>query len=226
MSKSVTSVTPTTIERSEGAEVDFSEGDGLLPAIVQHADTGAVLMLGYMNREALQATLERRRVVFFSRSKGRLWEKGEASGNTLTLVGVHRDCDGDALLVLARSVGPTCHQGTRSCFGDDHFTERDGLSILTDLERVIAQRMLTRPKGSYTTSLFAGGVHRIAQKVGEEGVEVALAAAVGSRREVIAEVSDLVYHLVVLLRARGLTLNHIARELRVRHASRAEKANE
>lgn len=203
------------VEEMDG--LDFAKNDGLLPAIVQHADRGSVLMLGYMNREALEASLTRRRVVFFSRSKDRLWEKGESSGNTLTLVEVRADCDRDALLVLARSDGPTCHQGTLSCFGDDLFNEPEPLSILSDLERVIAQRMLFRPEGSYTTSLFESGIKRIAQKVGEEGLEVALAAIGGREREVISEFADLIFHLLVLLRARGLSLDDVVRELRSRH---------
>jgi phosphoribosyl-ATP pyrophosphohydrolase/phosphoribosyl-AMP cyclohydrolase len=197
--------------------LDFDKSGGLLPAIVQDANTGAVLMLGYMNREALEETLSRRRVVFFSRSKGRLWEKGEASGNALAVAKVRADCDGDTLLILARPQGPTCHRGTATCFGDDRFTAVDSLSIFRDLEHVIAQRMLLRPQGSYTTSLFESGIKRIAQKVGEEGLEVALAAVGGSEREVIAEYADLVFHLLVLLRARGLELDEVVRELRARH---------
>lgn len=197
--------------------LDFAKSDGLLPAIVQHADRGSVLMLGYMSREALEASLTRRRVVFFSRSKDRLWEKGESSGNTLALIEVRADCDRDALLVLARPQGPTCHLGTPTCFGDDPSSEPESLSILSDLERVIAQRMLLRPEGSYTASLFDSGIKRIAQKVGEEGLEVALAAVGGREREVIDEFADLIFHLLVLLRARGLSLADVVRELRARH---------
>jgi phosphoribosyl-ATP pyrophosphohydrolase/phosphoribosyl-AMP cyclohydrolase len=201
--------------------LDFSKGDGLLPAIVQHAATGSVLMLGYMNREALEASLTLRRAVFFSRSTGRLWEKGESSGHTLTLTQVRADCDRDTLLILARPHGPTCHMGTLTCFGNDLFSDPEPLSILSTLERVIAQRMLHRPEGSYTASLFNSGIRRIAQKVGEEGLEVALAAVGGRERELIDEFADLIFHLLVLLRARGLSLEHVVRELRSRHVTPA-----
>lgn len=205
------------IELANVATLDFAKGHGLLPAIVQDADTRAVLMLGYMNREALETTLASRRLVFFSRSRDRLWEKGEVSGNTLNLAEIRADCDGDALLVLARPIGPTCHNGSSSCFGDDPLTGRDALGILSDLEHVIAQRMQLRPKGSYTTSLFESGISRIAQKVGEEGLEVALAAVGGTQSELISELADLIYHMLVLLRARGLSLEQVVRELRARH---------
>ena len=208
---------PASIGLKDLDTLDFAKGGGLLPAIVQHADTGAVLMLGYMNRSALEASLTRRRVVFFSRSKDRLWEKGESSGNTLTLSQVRADCDRDTLLVLARPHGPTCHLGQLTCFGSDLFAETESLRIVRDLEHVIAQRMLLRPQGSYTTSLFESGIKRIAQKVGEEGLEVALAAVGGGEREVIREFADLIFHLLVLLKARGLSLEHVVRELRARH---------
>jgi phosphoribosyl-AMP cyclohydrolase / phosphoribosyl-ATP pyrophosphohydrolase len=195
----------------------FEKGGGLIPAIVQHADTGMVLMLGYMNREALEESLKRQRVVFFSRSKGRLWEKGETSGQTLNLKAIHADCDGDSLLVLAHPQGPTCHRGTSSCFDDDLIREREALSILSDLEQLIGLRMLQRPARSYTTSLFESGIRRIAQKVGEESLEVALAAVGGAEREVIRECADLIYHLLVLLKARGLSLDQVLSELRARH---------
>jgi phosphoribosyl-ATP pyrophosphohydrolase/phosphoribosyl-AMP cyclohydrolase len=206
--------------------LDFAKGDGLLPVVVQDIDTGRVLMLGYMNREALEATLARRRVVFFSRSKGRLWEKGETSGNSLTLVELCADCDGDALLVLTRPQGPTCHRGARSCFGAELLNYGDPLDILHDLEQVIAERMLKRPTGSYTTSLFESGLRRIAQKIGEESIEVALAAVGGSELEVIAESSDLVYHLLVLLRARDLSLDQVMCELRRRHVAGRGRSHE
>jgi phosphoribosyl-AMP cyclohydrolase / phosphoribosyl-ATP pyrophosphohydrolase len=205
--------------REDLDRLDFLKGGGLLPAIVQHADTGTVLMLGYMNRDAVDRTLTLRRAVFFSRSKQRLWEKGESSGNTLTVTEIRTDCDLDALLVLARPQGPTCHQGTLSCFGDaPAITIDPSLSILSDLEQVIAQRMLLRPEGSYTTSLFQSGIRRIAQKVGEEGLETALAAAGGSDYSVVEEMSDLIYHLLVMLCARGLSLERVLAELRARCA--------
>lgn len=198
--------------------LDFEKAGGLLPAIVQHADNGAVLMVGYMSREALRATLTRRRVVFFSRSRQRLWEKGETSGNTLDLAGVRTDCDRDALLVTAIPAGPVCHLGTPTCFGDGTATAAGRLAFLGALEGVIAQRMSDRPEGSYTARLHAEGPKRIAQKVGEEGLEVALAAVAETDDKLIAESADLLYHLLLLLKSRGLRLEHIVAELESRHA--------
>jgi phosphoribosyl-ATP pyrophosphohydrolase/phosphoribosyl-AMP cyclohydrolase len=177
-------------------------------------------MLGYMNREALEATLTRGRVVFFSRSKGRLWEKGEVSGHSLELECIYADCDRDALLVTARPSGAVCHLGTNSCFGDPELLVAEPSSILGKLESTIRERRELMPKGSYTARLLAGGVKSVAQKVGEEGVEVALAAAAGTDTEVVAEVSDLLYHVLVLLQARGLCLQHVLAELLARHAAR------
>jgi len=195
-------------------EVAFGAADGLLPAIVQHADTGAVLMLAWMNRDALRATLTGRRVVFFSRSRAQLWEKGATSGNTLDLAAVHADCDRDALLVLARPRGPVCHLGTKTCFGDEPSP------FLAKLENVIADRVGADPAGSYTARLLAGGPHRSAQKVGEEAVEVAIAATAGNDAEVVAESADLLFHLIVLLRSRGLSLTQVIAELEARHQQR------
>lgn len=195
--------------------LDFAKGGGLLPAIVQDVATGAVLMLGYMNREALEATLAKRHVVFFSRSKGRLWEKGETSGHTLEVRDIHADCDRDALLITARPRGPTCHLGTVSCFGDREAAA--SLSFLDELERVIGERMQQRPEGSYTAKLLDGGKTRIAQKIGEEGLEVALASVVEGDTDVVAEVADLLYHVMVMLKARGLGLQQVVEELRSRH---------
>jgi phosphoribosyl-ATP pyrophosphohydrolase/phosphoribosyl-AMP cyclohydrolase len=205
--------------------LDFDKGGGLIPAVVQDTDSSAVLMLGYMNRAALEASLARGRVVFFSRSKARLWEKGETSGHALEIVSVRVDCDRDALLVTARPLGPTCHLGTGSCFGDAVTAPAEGtpqLKFLNDLEAIISQRMSVRPHDSYTARLVAGGIKRIAQKVGEEGLEVALAATSGSDEELTAEGADLLYHLLVLLKARGLALEQIVDALRVRHAGRAD----
>jgi phosphoribosyl-ATP pyrophosphohydrolase/phosphoribosyl-AMP cyclohydrolase len=199
--------------------VNFSRDAGLVPAVVQDASTGAVLMLGYMNREALAATFERGRVVFFSRSRQRLWEKGESSGNSLTLEQIHLDCDADTLLVTVHPAGPVCHAGTATCFGDDPLTQGESLAFLGDLERVIDERIATRPEGSYSAQLLAEGPRRLAQKVGEEGLEVALAAAGGGDQEVIGEVSDLLYHVLLMLRSRGLTLAQVVTELRARHAA-------
>ncbi len=180
---------------------------GLLPAIVQDADSRRVLMLGYMSREALAKTLELQQVTFFSRSKQRLWTKGESSGHVLTLVSLEVDCDNDTLLVQARPQGPTCHLGTASCFpsapGD----------VLGDLDALIRRREADRPEGSYTTKLFESGIKRIAQKVGEEGLETALAAVVESDDDLLGEASDLLYHLIVLLRARGLNLDDVKQVL-------------
>ncbi|TCT25950.1 bifunctional phosphoribosyl-AMP cyclohydrolase/phosphoribosyl-ATP diphosphatase HisIE [Thermomonas haemolytica] len=183
---------------------------GLLPAIVQDADTLRVLMLGYVDRAALQATLASGRVTFYSRSKQRLWTKGESSGHVLALVSVEADCDADTLLVQARPHGPTCHLGRTSCF-----PEAPG-DVLSALDALIARRAQERPEGSYTTRLFEAGIRRIAQKVGEEGVETALAAVAQDDAALLGEAADLLYHLLVLLRARGLGLDDARRVLAAR----------
>ncbi len=199
--------------------LDFSKGDNLLPAVVQHADSGAVLMVGYMNADALSETFKRRRVVFFSRSKQRLWMKGETSGHVLDLVEVRTDCDRDALLVTARPNGPVCHTGTATCFGDEP-AAGGALGFLNKLEGVIEKRIAENPEGSYTARLFAKGPNRIAQKVGEEGLEVALAAVAEGDDKVISESADLLYHLLVLLKSRGVTLARVVTELESRHAGK------
>ena len=204
--------------------LDFGKGGGLLPAVVQHAGREEVLMLGYMNRDALSATLARRRVVFFSRSKGRLWEKGETSGHSLDLEEIRTDCDGDTLLVRAWPRGPVCHLGHGSCFGEGAGMARDSLAFLKTLEGVIDDRMEERPEGSYTAKLLSAGWTRIAQKVGEEGVEVALATVNGSDADVVDESADLLYHLLVLLRSRGLRLERVLKELEARHSGRRPAA--
>lgn len=191
--------------------LDWAKGDGLLPAIVQDADSLRVLMLGYMDAEALAATRDSGEVTFFSRSKGRLWKKGETSGHTLSLVSIDIDCDNDTLLVLARPNGPTCHLLRESCFA-----EAPG-SMLGALARLVERRHQERPEGSYTTKLFEAGTRRIAQKVGEEGVETALAAVVEDDAALLGEAADLVYHLLVLLRARGLGIGQLERVLAERH---------
>lgn len=201
------------------ADLDWTKGDGLLPAVVQDARSGQVLMLGYMNHEALRATLVERRVTFFSRSRNRIWTKGEVSGNALHVVDVLADCDQDTLLVLANPDGPTCHNGTRSCFGDAAESEATRLSFLSQLEAVIAQRMSERPEGSYTARLWAEGPTRIAQKVGEEGVEVALAAVTQADERLVSEAADLLYHLALLLKTRNLSFANVVRELQQRHRS-------
>lgn len=190
--------------------------DGLLPAVVQDADSGEVRMLGYMNRTALDATLADRLVTFFSRSRNRLWRKGESSGNTLALVDVAADCDGDALLVIARPAGPTCHTGTTSCFGD---RMAQGTGFLDDLAQVLAERAAADPADSYTARLINAGIKRVAQKVGEEGVESALAAVAGDADEVTNEAADLVYHLTLMLQMRDLKWGDVMAELRRRHAA-------
>jgi phosphoribosyl-AMP cyclohydrolase / phosphoribosyl-ATP pyrophosphohydrolase len=199
--------------------LDFSKGDSLLPAVVQHADSGAVLMVGYMNAEALSETFKRRHVVFFSRSKQRLWMKGETSGHVLDLVDVRTDCDRDALLVTARPNGPVCHTGTATCFGDEPAAGH-ALAFLGKLESVIEKRIAENPEGSYTARLFAKGPTRIAQKVGEEGIEVALAAVAEGDDKVISESADLLYHLLVLLKSRGVALARVVAELESRHAGK------
>lgn len=200
--------------------LDWSKDDGLLPAIVQHARTGRVLMLGYMNQETLRETLEGGRVVFFSRSRGQRWLKGETSGHFLNVVQVSADCDNDTLLVLAEPVGPTCHKGTPSCFADADPTDGQRLAFLSILESTIAHRIAEQPDGSYTARLFAQGPNRIAQKLGEEGVETALAAVTRDDAGVVGECADLIFHLLVLLKSRNLTLADVVRELGSRHTTR------
>jgi phosphoribosyl-ATP pyrophosphohydrolase/phosphoribosyl-AMP cyclohydrolase len=200
--------------------LDFEKSGGLLPAVVQHADTGAVLMVGYMNQSALRETLSRQHVVFFSRSKQRLWEKGETSGHFLELDQIRTDCDRDALLVTARPLGPVCHEGTATCFGDEAVTRGERFAFLSALEGVIEKRIAESPQGSYTARLFAEGPRRIAQKVGEEGLEVALAAVVETDDKVISESADLLFHLLVLLRSRGLSFQSVVAELQSRHAAK------
>lgn len=203
---------------SDVAALDWAKGGGLLPAVVQDVASGAVLMLGYVNSDALNESLRSARMTFWSRSKQRLWTKGEASGHVLEIERIDTDCDADALLVLARPVGPTCHRGTVSCFDTRQNADapRPTLAFAADLDALIAQRERERPPGSYTTRLFDSGVKRIAQKVGEEGVEVALAAS-GSAAELLDESADLLFHLLVLLRARGLGLADVVGILRTRH---------
>lgn len=184
-------------------KLDWSKADGLLPAVIQHWQDGRVLMLGYMNAAALERTRARGVVCFYSRSKGRLWTKGESSGHFLAVRQIHADCDSDAVLVLAEPAGPTCHLQTESCFGE---TARPGLATLFELDALIEQRRSRDPATSYTARLFASGPKRIAQKVGEEGVETALAAVQGSDAELAGEAADLLYHLLVLLRSRKLGL--------------------
>ncbi len=191
--------------------------NGLLPVIVQHAISGKVLMQGYANAQALRHTLASNQVTFYSRRKQRLWTKGESSGHFLTLQSMVADCDLDSILLMAFPEGPTCHVGTETCWHDDAHNS-PALSFLTDLEQVIASRQGADPKSSYTASLFARGVKRIAQKVGEEGVESALAAMAGDKEELKNEAADLIFHLLVLLRSQDLALNDVIDVLKARHS--------
>lgn len=193
----------------------WDKQNGLIPAIVQDADNRRVLMLGYMDRAALAQTCASGRVTYYSRSKQRLWTKGESSGHFLQLVGVETDCDADTLLIQARPAGPTCHLDRASCF------EHAPADFLGELDAFIQQRERERPAGSYTTRLFESGIQRIAQKVGEEGVETALAATVRNTEELKNEAADLLYHLIVLLRASGLSLQDASAVLEQRHRASA-----
>jgi phosphoribosyl-ATP pyrophosphohydrolase/phosphoribosyl-AMP cyclohydrolase len=201
-------------------QLAWMKNDGLLPAVVQDATTNQVLMLGYMNRDALRETLANKRVTFYSRSKARLWTKGETSGHFLDVVSVATDCDNDTLLITAHAHGPTCHNGTQSCFGDEINADARQLAFLNRLESVIAQRLADRPEGSYTARLWAQGPTRIAQKVGEEGVEVALAAVTQTDDRLVSESADLLFHLALLLKSRNLSLNAVVHELERRHAAK------
>lgn len=194
-------------------QLDWEKTNNLLPAIVQHAVSGEVLMLGYMNQEALEVTEQTGKVTFFSRTKQRLWTKGESSGNVLNVVSITPDCDNDTLLILVNPIGPTCHLGNNSCF---HPANSDW-GFLYQLEQLLAERKTASPDSSYTAKLYASGTKRIAQKVGEEGVETALAATVNDREELTNEASDLIYHLLVLLQDQDLDLSKVIGRLRERH---------
>lgn len=202
--------------------IDWAKMDGLVPAIAQDVATGEVCMLGYCNRDALEATLATRTVTFFSRSRNAVWVKGETSGNRLELVDARADCDRDAILFQVRPLGPTCHNGTDSCFGADSGPDA---GFIAALGRTIADRASADPVDSYTARLLAQGIKRIAQKVGEEGVETALAAVAGNRSELESEAADLVYHLLVLLEASGSSLDKVVAELRRRHAPSSATAS-
>lgn len=195
------------------SQLDWEKVDNLMPAIIQHAVSGEVLMLGYMNQEALSVTQSSGKVTFYSRTKERLWTKGETSENYLNVVSITPDCDNDTLLILVNPVGPTCHKGNNSCF---HPAETDW-AFLYQLEELLASRKTADPESSYTAKLYASGTKRIAQKVGEEGVETALAATVNDRFELKNEASDLIYHLLVLLQDQDLNLSAVIENLRQRH---------
>jgi phosphoribosyl-AMP cyclohydrolase / phosphoribosyl-ATP pyrophosphohydrolase len=198
--------------------LDWAKGAGLIPAIVQDASSGVVLMLGYMNREAFEATRASGKVTFWSRSKQRLWTKGETSGHYLEARSIAADCDGDTLLILARPQGPACHRGTPTCFGESPpQADAARLAFLSALENVIRARIAERPEGSYTAKLLHEGPRRIAQKVGEEGLELALAAVAQSNEEVLDEAADLLYHVLLLLESKGLSLGQVSDRLEARH---------
>jgi phosphoribosyl-ATP pyrophosphohydrolase/phosphoribosyl-AMP cyclohydrolase len=196
-------------------EIDFEKMGGLVPAIIQDAVTKNVLMLGFMNQEAYQKTIETKKVTFYSRSRKCLWTKGETSGNFLNLVSIQNDCDNDTLLVKVNPVGPTCHKGTDTCWGETN--DANPLLFLTFLQDFIEKRHKEMPEGSYTTSLFKDGLNRMAQKVGEEALEAVIEATNGTNERLIYEGSDMIYHLIVLLTSKGLRIEDLAKELQVRH---------
>ncbi|WP_337010221.1 bifunctional phosphoribosyl-AMP cyclohydrolase/phosphoribosyl-ATP diphosphatase HisIE [Pantoea sp. AS142] len=201
------------LTEQQQARLDWDKTEGMMPVIVQHNVSGEVLMHGYMNPAALEKTLAEGNVTFFSRTKNRLWTKGETSGNFLQVVSITPDCDNDTLLVLANPIGPTCHLGTTSCFSP----AVPEWTFLYQLEELLASRKTADPDSSYTARLYASGTKRIAQKVGEEGVETALAATVNDRDELTNEASDLVYHLMVLLQDQDLDFSAVINNLRTRH---------
>jgi phosphoribosyl-ATP pyrophosphohydrolase/phosphoribosyl-AMP cyclohydrolase len=205
---------------SADEQPDWDKGGGLLPAIVQNAASGAVLMLGYMNHAALAATRASGRVTFWSRSKGRLWTKGETSGHYLAVKEIAVDCDRDSLLILAHPAGPACHRGTPTCWGEQPpLAAAQRVAFLGELEQIITERIAARPPGSYTAKLLGEGTRRIAQKVGEEGLELALAAVAQSGPEIIGEAADLMYHMMLLLKVKNLSLAEVVAELEARHAA-------
>lgn len=195
-------------------EIDFEKMNGLVPAIIQDNVTGKVLMLGFMNREAYEKTLDTGKVTFFSRTRQKLWTKGEQSGNFLNVVTILNDCDNDTLLIKANPAGPVCHTGADTCWGEKNCAD---INFLTYLQDFIEKRYQEMPDNSYTTSLFRSGVNRMAQKVGEEAVETVIEATNGTDDRLIYEASDLIYHLIVLLTSKGHRIEELASELRTRH---------
>ena len=194
--------------------------NGLVPAIIQDAVTQKVLMLGFMNREAYEKTVETGKVTFYSRTKQRLWTKGEESGNFLNVVDIKSDCDDDTLLIQVHPVGPVCHTGTDTCWGEEN---RQPVMFLKELQEFISRRHAEMPEGSYTTSLFQSGVNKMAQKVGEEAVEAVIEACNGTNERLIYEGADLLYHLIVLLTSKGLSIEDLANELIERHSATWKK---
>ena len=201
-------------------ELDFEKMNGLIPAIIQDNYTQKVLMLGFMNKEAYEKTMETGKVTFFSRTKNRLWTKGEESGNFLHVVSVKADCDNDTLLIMVHPEGPVCHKGTDTCWGDKN--EQD-IMFLKELQDFIDRRRQEMPEKSYTTSLFNSGVNKMAQKVGEEAVETILESCNGTDERLIYEGADLLYHLIVLLTYKGYRIEDLARELKERHSATWKK---
>ena len=206
-------------------KIDFDKMDGMVPAIIQDAETKNVLMLGFMNKEAYEKTLETKHVTFWSRTRQTLWTKGETSGHFLNLVDMKIDCDNDTLLVRVHPVGPTCHTGTDTCWGEENRalqglalqTNDNPLLFLSELQDFINRRKEEMPEGSYTTSLFTKGINKIAQKVGEEALETVIEATNGNSEHLIYEASDLLYHLIVMLADKGLRIEDVAEELHMRH---------
>ena len=201
--------------------IDFDKMNGLVPAIIQDHTTFKVLMLGYMNKEAYDKTLETGKVTFFSRTKNRLWTKGEESGNFLNVVSIKEDCDQDTLLIMVDPVGPVCHTGTDTCWGEKN--EIDDIMFLKHLQDFIDKRHEEMPEKSYTTSLFQSGINRMAQKVGEEAVEMIIEATNGSADRMVYEGSDMIYHLIVLLTSKGYRIEDLVRELKERHSDTWKK---
>jgi phosphoribosyl-ATP pyrophosphohydrolase/phosphoribosyl-AMP cyclohydrolase len=196
-------------------ELNFDKNNGLIPAVIQDSKTKQVLMLGYMNQQALEVTRKSGKVTFYSRSKRRLWTKGETSGNFLKLDSLKADCDGDTLLIKAQPLGPTCHLGTDTCFGSENIENE--IQFLQELQKIIGNRKRTAPEGSYTASLFASGINRIAQKVGEEAVEVVIEAKESNTQKLKEETADLLFHLLVLLEHKEVSLAEVVDVLKSRH---------
>lgn len=194
--------------------LDFDKVGGLIPAIIQDNETNKVLMLGYMNQEALDKTKELGKVTFYSRTKQRLWTKGEESGNFLNVISIQEDCDQDTLLIKVNPVGPVCHTGDDTCFKEEN---REDVMFFKHLQRFIEKRHQEMPEGSYTTSLFQSGVNRMAQKVGEEAIESVIEACNGTDDRLVYESADMLYHLIVLLTSKGLSIEDLSRELQKRH---------
>jgi len=196
-------------------KIDFDKLGGLVPAIIQDARTKNVLMLGFMNQEAYEKTVETGKVTFWSRTRNTLWTKGDTSGNYLNVVSIQNDCDDDTLLIKVNPIGPTCHTGTDTCWGE--VNENNPLFFLSELQDFIEKRKEEMPEGSYTTSLFRKGINKIAQKVGEEALETVIEATNGTNEQLVYEASDMFYHLIVMLTSKGLRIEDVANELRKRH---------